>query len=80
MATKKQALQAIQEEGGVIDWGVSEITKTDKSICIDAPGTDYWSSSDAPSIVINWYSGPASEFWDEVIDRVSEGSYDYYGA
>jgi len=80
MATKKQALQAIQEEGGAIDWGVSEISKTDKSICIDAPGTNYWSSSDAPSIVINWYSGPASEFWDEVIDRVSQGSYGYYGA
>ena len=74
MATRKQALMAIKKHGGEVDWGVTNITSTDKHICVDAPNGMMWNSSQAESFVINWYSGPASEFWDEVINMADEGA------
>ena len=73
MATKFQALKAIKSVGGSIDWEVSSITATEKTITVDAPSGYCWDSSGAECFCISWYSGPASEFWDEVIERVRFG-------
>jgi len=74
MATRKQALAAIAKQGGTVDWDVSYITAYDKHVCVDAPDGLMWHSSQAESFVINWYSGSASEFWDEVIDMAEAGA------
>jgi hypothetical protein len=74
MATRKQALAAIAKQGGTVDWDVSYITTHDKHICVDAPDGLMWDSSQSESFVINWYSGSASEFWDEVIDMAEAGA------
>lgn len=73
MSTKAEAIKVIELHGGAIDWDVSYITRTDKTVVIDAPENQTWSFNDCESIVIGWHSGPASEFWDEVIDVVSYG-------
>lgn len=73
MASRQQALKAIEQAGGTVDWDVSYMLKDQKSICIDAPEGYYWDRSQAECISIRWECGPASEFWDEVIERVSEG-------
>ena len=73
MATKYQALRAIELVGGSVDWNVSEITSTEKVITVDAPAGLCWSSSGSSCFCISWYSGPASEFWDEVIEKVRFG-------
>lgn len=74
MATRKQALSIIAQQGGEVDWDVSEITAHEKSICVDAPEGLMWNSSAAESFVIRWYSGPATEFWDEVIYMAESGA------
>jgi len=76
MATKKQAMSEIVKQGGQVDWDVSYITATDKHICVDAPNRKIWDSSGAESFVIHWYSGPAAEFWDEVISMAECGATD----
>ena len=73
MATKQQAIAAVQQHGGEIDWDVSYINRGDKSIVVDAPAGYYWSISEAETFSITWYGGPASEFWDEVIECASWG-------
>lgn len=73
MTTKSQAEKIIALHNGAIDWEVSYITRTDKTVVIDAPEGHTWLFSGAESIVIGWYSGSAAEFWDEVIDCVSYG-------
>lgn len=74
MATRKQALSIIEQHGGEIDWDVSYITAHDKHVCVDAPDGMMWHSNQAESFVINWYSGSASEFWDEVIYMAKSGA------
>lgn len=73
MATKQQALKQIQAMGGSVDWNVSNITATEKAITVDAPSGYCWDSSGAECFCISWYGGPASEFWDEVIEQASFG-------
>lgn len=76
MATKAQALRVIESVGGSIDWVVSEVSGSDKKakvVTVDAPSGYCWASSGAECFCISWYSGPSSEFWDEVIDRVRFG-------
>ena len=73
MSTKSRALKVIEAAGGSVDWNVSEITGTEKVITVDAPSGFCWASSGAECFCISWYSGPASEFWDEVIEKVRFG-------
>jgi len=73
MATRQQALRAIELAGGTVDWNVSGFTGLQKVITVDAPSGYCWDSSGAECFCISWYSGPASEFWDEVIERVQFG-------
>lgn len=73
MATRNQALKIIENFGGEVDWGVSEITSREKSITIDAPEGSEWIFSGCSSIAMFWHSGSAGEFWDEVIDAVEYG-------
>ncbi|MBT60409.1 MAG: hypothetical protein CMA63_02505 [Euryarchaeota archaeon] len=73
MATRQQALRAIELAGGTVDWNVSSFRGTEKVITVDAPSGYCWDSSGAECFCISWYSGPASEFWDEVIERVQFG-------
>jgi hypothetical protein len=73
MATKQQAIAAIQQHGGEIDWDVSYISRGDKAIVVDAPAGCYWLASEAKTFSIIWYCGPASGFWDEVIEYASWG-------
>jgi len=70
MATKQQAINAVRTLGGSIDWTNSNITRLDKYIIVDAPDGYIWVSSDANVIVITWYCGPVSEFYDQVIEDV----------
>jgi|DEB0MinimDraft_6_1074348.scaffolds.fasta_scaffold65129_4 hypothetical protein len=70
MATKQQAMAAVKAFNGSIDWRNSDITRLDKYIIIDAPDGYIWDASGADVIVINWYCGPAAEFYDQVIDDV----------
>ena len=74
MATKAQAVKAIEAAGGSIDWNVSEITALEKVITVDAPSGSAWLFNDAECICLSWYCGPASDFWDEVIDAVEYGT------
>lgn len=74
MATRKQAMAVIEQHGGEVDWDVTIITATDKHICVDAPKGQMWNSSVAESFVVSWHAGPASEFWDEVIQLANEGT------
>jgi hypothetical protein len=73
VATKAQAIRAVKAVGGSIDWNVSEITATEKAITVDAPSGYCWDSSGAECFCISWHCGPASDFWDEVIERVRFG-------
>lgn len=73
MATRQQALRAIELAGGTVDWNVSGFTGLQKVITVDAPSGYCWDSSGAECFCISWYSGPASDFWDEVIERVQFG-------
>ena len=76
MATKFQALKAIKSVGGSVDWSVSDVAGGDtkaKAITVDAPSGYCWDSSGAECFCISWHSGPSSEFWDEVIERVRFG-------
>ena len=73
MATKQQAIRVVEAVGGSIDWNVSEVSGTEKVITVDAPSGYCWDSSGAECFCISWYSGPASEFWDEVIDHARFG-------
>ncbi len=73
MATRQQALRAIELAGGTVDWNVSGFTGLQKVITVDAPSGYCWDSSGAECFCISWYSGPASEFWDEVIEHVQFG-------
>lgn len=75
MATRRQALAAIANQGGAVDWAVSYITPYDKHICVDAPDGLLWSFSQSECFVINWYSGSASEFWDEVMAVANAGAH-----
>ena len=75
MATRKQALRAIAKAGGTVDWGVSYVTPYDKHICVDAPDGLTWSVSQAQCFVINWYSGSASDFWEEVVSVANAGAH-----
>jgi hypothetical protein len=74
MATRKQALKAIEKQGGAVDWDVSEITSREKAITIDAKRGSQWVFSGCASIALFWHSGSASEFWDEVIYAVEHGT------
>jgi len=74
MASKKQAEKAISEHGGLIDWGVSFVSGSEKHVVIDAPVGRLWDYSESGAIVISWYCGSAGEFWDEVIAVVSSGT------
>lgn len=74
MATRQQALHVIADQGGLVDWDVSYITAFDKHICVDAPDGQMWNANSAECFVINWYSGPAHEFWDEVIAMAADGA------
>lgn len=73
MATRAKAEKVIQAFGGSIDWTVSEITGSDKSVVIDAPDGHVWQFNSCEVICVGWHSGSASEFWDEVIDAVEYG-------
>ena len=73
MATKAQAVKAIQAIGGSIDWDVSEITKTEKVITIDAPAGFVWQYNGCACIARAWYCGSASEFWSDIIEAVEDG-------
>jgi len=73
MATKQQAMQAIEAAGGMVDWDVSEITAGEKHIVVDAPINHRWVYNDCSCFSISWYSGSAREFWDEVIEQVEYG-------
>lgn len=73
MATKAQAVKAIQAVGGSIDWDVSEITSLEKVITVDAPEGFVWQFNGCECLCVSWYSGPASEFWSEIIDAVQYG-------
>ena len=76
MSTKARALKVIEATGGSVDWNVSEVAGSDakaKVVTVDAPEGYCWSHNGAECFVISWYSGPASEFWDEVIERVRYG-------
>ena len=76
MATKSQALRVIESVGGSMDWVVSEVAGSNTKamvVTVDAPSGYCWDSSGAESFCISWQSGPASEFWDEVIERVRFG-------
>jgi hypothetical protein len=73
MATRKQALKAIEKQGGAVDWDVSEITSREKAITIDAAGGSEWVFSGCASIALFWHSGSASEFWEEVVYMISFG-------
>ncbi len=73
MATRKQALAAIAAQGGEVDWDVSQIDAYTKHICVDAPEGFLWDVSQAECFVISWYSGAASDFWDEVLSVATTG-------
>lgn len=73
MATRRQAVKAVEAAGGSIDWDVSEVTATEKVITVDAPLGYCWDSSGAECFCLSWYGGPASEFWDEVIEHARFG-------
>ncbi len=73
MTTKAQAIRAVEAVGGSIDWNVSEITAAEKVITADAPKGSVWQFNGSECICLAWYSGPASEFWDEVMDAVEYG-------
>ena len=73
MASKKQALAVIAQHGGMVDWDFTHITSGEKHICVDAPAGHYWCGSEAETFTVSWYSGPATEFWDEVIEYASWG-------
>ena len=73
MATKQQAIAEVQKNGEEIDWAYSYLKKKKKAITVDAPAGYYWSISQAETFSITWYGGPASEFWDEVIECASWG-------
>ena len=74
MATKAQAIKAVQAFGGSIDWENSTITSSDKYIIIDAPEGYVWDASESSVLCLNFYCGSASDFWDEVIDLVLSGT------
>ena len=73
MATKAQAVKAIKAVGGSIDWDVSEVTSSEKVITVDAPDGFVWQFNGCECICLAWYSGSASEFWDEVVDAAEYG-------
>lgn len=73
MATKAQAVKAIQAVGGSIDWDVSEITRLEKVITVDAPEGFVWQHNGCACICAAWYGGPASEFWSDIIEAVEDG-------
>ena len=73
MATKAQAVKAIEAVGGSIDWDVSEVTASEKVITVDAPDGFVWQFNGCECVCLAWYSGSASEFWDEVVDAVAYG-------
>ena len=73
MTSKAKAEKMIDLHNGAIDWSVSYITRSEKTIVIDAPEGHAWLFNGCESIVIGWLSGSAAEFWDEVIDCVSYG-------
>ena len=73
MATKSQAEKAIEAVGGSIDWEVSEVRRGEKVITIDAPDGFVWQFNGCECICLAWYSGPASEFWEEVIEAIEYG-------
>lgn len=73
MSNRQKAIKVIRAAGGSVDWGVSFVTGREKVITVDAPSGYCWASSGAECFCISWYSGPSSEFWDEVIDRVRFG-------
>ena len=73
MTTKAQAVKAIEAVNGSIDWGVSEVTSSEKVITVDAPDGFVWQFNGCECICLAWHSGSASEFWDEVVDAVEYG-------
>jgi hypothetical protein len=73
MATRAQAVKAVEAAGGSIDWNVSEITATEKVITVDAPEGSVWQYSGAECICLAWYSGAASDFWAELLYEVEHG-------
>jgi len=73
MTTKAQAVKAIEAVGGSIDWGVSEVTSSEKVITVDAPDGFVWEFNGCECICLGWYSGSTNEFWDEVVDAVKYG-------
>jgi len=73
MATKAQLTAAVASIGASIDWENSYISPTEKYMIIDAPNGELWVDSESNVIVQSWYSGPASEFYEEILERVEEG-------
>lgn len=73
MASKQKLIDAVAALGGAIDWGVSFIERGEKHICIDAPAGMVWSANGAPCLVQSWYSGTASEFYDDVLADLADG-------
>jgi len=59
--------------GADIDWDNSWITREDKHICIEAPAGTVFNANACSVLVLDWYSGPAPEFWQMVFDDLSSG-------
>ena len=60
MATKAQAVKAIEAVGGSIDWDVSGVTASEKVITVDAPDGFVWQFNGCECVCLAWYSGSAS--------------------
>jgi hypothetical protein len=67
-------VKAVLKHGGEIDWINSDVSRTDKILFIDAPEGRHWAASDCGIICLNWHNGPASEFYNEALALVSEGT------
>ena len=76
MTTKAKAEQVVQSYGGEIDWASSTISRGDKLVFVDAPAGKVWSFNGCSVIAHSYYSGPAREFWSDVIELVNHGTHD----
>lgn len=66
-------VKAVMKHGGEIDWINSDVSRRDKILFIDAAEGQHWAASNCGIICLNWYNGPAAEFYREALALVSEG-------
>ena len=70
---KAAAVKVINELGASLDEDFTYITRSEKSVMVDAPEGFHWAATEASTLTVVWYDGSASEFWGEVVEMLNEG-------